>query len=150
MSTYEWKDGVLVDTSLKEGLGNLRLPDRDTNPINWGISVNTPYTKAAFADKIKIDTTKIPKLNANSIFGEDGFGWNEGTLKGLGTIGNLASGLGSLYLGSKQMRLAEDAFKFNKDMANKEYAMALEAYNANKARSESIGSQMQAGSVGTK
>lgn len=148
MSTYKWKNGILIDTSLKEGLGNLRLPNRDVSPTNWGISVNTPYTKAAFADKIKIDATKVPKLNANSIFGEDGFGWNEGTLKGLGTIGNLASGLGSIFLGSKQLGLAKDAFNFNKDMANKEYAMALEAYNANKARSESIGNQMNAGKVG--
>jgi hypothetical protein len=69
-------------------------------------------------------------------------------MSGLGSIGNIASGLGSLYLGNKQLGLAEDTFAFNKDMQNKQYAMAKDAYDKNVARAASVGSQMNAGKVG--
>ena len=99
-------------------------------------------------DKLMLNGTAVNTPEVSSIFGTDGFGLNTGTMKGLGSIGDIASGLGSLYLGSKQLGLAEDKFKFDKDMLNKQYAMAKENYDRQKARSESIGSQMQSGRVG--
>ena len=100
-------------------------------------------------DKLTIGTNPIdvPTIN-NSIFGDDGFGMNQGTLKGLGSIGDIGAGLGKLFLGAKQLGLAEAKFAFDKDMLNKQYAMAKDAYDKQTARSASIGSQMAAGRVG--
>lgn len=76
---------------------------------------------------------------------DSGFGMNMNTI---GTGFNIASGLGSLYLGNKQLGLAEDKFAYDKDMMNKQYAMAKDAYDKQVARAGSIGSQMNAGKVG--
>lgn len=73
------------------------------------------------------------------------------SLGDLGKLGNLASGIGGLassFAAFKQLGLAEDAFKFNKEMKEKEYAMAKDAYDRNVKRATSIGDQMRAGSVG--
>ena len=99
-------------------------------------------------DKLMLGGNQINVPTNNSIFGADGFGLNKGTMQGLGSIGQIGAGLGNLFLGSKQLGLAEDKFEFDKDMLNKQYAMAKENYDRQKARSESIGSQMQSGRVG--
>ena len=99
-------------------------------------------------DKLMLNGTAVNTPEVTSIFGTDGFGLNTGTMKGLGSIGDMASGLGSLYLGSKQLGLAEDTAAFNKDMLTKQYNMAKDAYDKQTARASSIGSQMQAGKVG--
>lgn len=98
-------------------------------------------------DKLMIGTNPIDVPTNNSIFGADGFGFNKGTLQGLGSIGQIGAGLGNLFLGSKQLGLAEDKFAFDKDMLNKQYAMAKDAYDKQTARSASIGNQMQSGKV---
>lgn len=98
--------------------------------------------------KLMLGGNQINVPTNNSIFGTEGFGFNKGTMQGLGSIGQIGAGLGSLFLGAKQLGLAEDKFKFDKDMLNKQYAMAKENYDRQKARSESIGSQMQSGRVG--
>lgn len=98
-------------------------------------------------DKLMIGTNPIDVPTNNSIFGADGFGFNKGTLQGLGSIGQIGTGLGNLFLGSKQLRLAEDKFAFDKDMLNKQYMMAKDAYDKQTARSASIGNQMQSGKV---
>ena len=100
--------------------------------------------------KLMLDGNQISvpeTAEANSLFGAEGFGMNTGTLKGLGSIGNIAQGVGGLYLGSKQLGLAKDKFAFDKDMVNKQYAMAKDAYDKQVARANSIGSQMNAGKV---
>lgn len=99
-------------------------------------------------DKLAIGTNPIDVPTANGMFGADGFGMNAGTLKGLGSIGDIGVGLGKLFLGSKQLGLAEDKFEFDKDMLTKQYAMAKDNYDKQTARSASIGSQMSAGKVG--
>lgn len=99
-------------------------------------------------DKLMIGTNPIDVPTNNSIFGADGFGFNKGTLQGLGSIGQIGAGLGNLFLGSKQLGLAEDKFAFDKDMLNKQYMMAKDAYDKQTARSASIGKQMQSGKVG--
>lgn len=71
-----------------------------------------------------------------------GLGMTGGVLGGLSTLGNT-------FLGYKQYGLAKDAFNFNKDMKEKEYTMAKDAYDRNVTRANSVGSQMQAGSVPT-
>lgn len=83
-----------------------------------------------------------------SLFGDQGFGFNKGTMKGLGQIGDLASGLAGIYFGNKQLGLAEDKFAFDKDMMTKQYNMAKDAYDRKVKRAENIGAQMQAGKVG--
>ena len=72
---------------------------------------------------------------------------NNGTLKGLGSIGNIATGLGGIYLGTKQLGLAKEKFAFDKDMMNKQYAMAKDAYDKQVARAKNIGDQMNVGKV---
>lgn len=81
---------------------------------------------------------------------------SEGFLSGLaskfgfgGNTGSSINGLGNTFLGYKQYGLAKDAFNFNKDMKEKEYTMAKDAYDRNVTRANSVGSQMQAGSVPT-
>lgn len=82
-----------------------------------------------------------------------GFGGNTGSsINGLGMTGGVLGGLstlGNTFLGYKQYGLAKDAFNFNKDMKEKEYTMAKDAYDRNVTRANSVGSQMQAGSVPT-
>ena len=83
----------------------------------------------------------------SSIFGSKGFGMNQGTLQGLGSISNILGGLGGIYLGSKQLGLAKDKFAYDKDMMNKQYAMAKDSYDKQVARANSIDKQMNAGKV---
>lgn len=98
-------------------------------------------------DKLMFEGKQIDAPSTSSLFGAEGFGMNQGTLQGLGSIGDIGAGLGKLFLGAKQLGLAEDKFAFDKDMLNKQYAMAKDAYDKQTARSASIGSQMQLGKV---
>lgn len=78
--------------------------------------------------------------------GDTTLGLDSGTWGNIGAGLNIAQGLAGLYLGNKQLGLAEDQFAFNKDMATKEYALAKDAYDRNVKRAEGIGTQMRAGS----
>lgn len=100
-------------------------------------------------DKLVLDGNQInvPTNTSTGLFGAEGFGMNQGTLQGLGSIGDIGKGLGGIYLGYKQLGLAEDKFAFDKDMMNKQYAMAKDAYDKQVARANNIGSQMNAGKV---
>lgn len=142
MANYKWVNGQLVDTDLGKGLGPLRVDSTqdatNLSPIEMYFGKNTSSYPV-------VPTTTTAH---NSIFGEDGFGFNKGTMQGLGSIGQIGAGLGSLFLGAKQLGLAEDKFKFDKDMLNKQYAMAKDAYDRQTARATSIGDQMNAGKVG--
>jgi len=75
------------------------------------------------------------------------FGLGKNTWSNIGTMGNLALGGLAAYTNWQQLGLAKKAFKFNKDMKQKEYAMAKDAYDRNVARAKSIGDQMRAGKV---
>ena len=143
MANYQWVNGVLVDTDIGKGLGSMRLDSMQE--ANTNLTPTEMYFGKS-PDSYSFKTTP-PSAN-NSIFGTDGFGLNKGTMKGLGSIGDIASGLGSLYLGSKQLGLAEDTAAFNKDMLTKQYNMAKDAYDKQTARASSIGLQMQTGKVG--
>lgn len=81
------------------------------------------------------------------LFGSEGFGMNQGTLKGLGTITDMAAGIGGLVLGAKQLSLAKDKFAYDKQMMDKQYAMAKDSYDKQVARANNVGSQMNAGKV---
>lgn len=78
------------------------------------------------------------------------FGLKNGTWGNIGTGVDAATGLASLYAGMQGLDLAKDQFNFNKDQANKQYAMAKDAYDRNVARADSIGNQMAAGSANLK
>lgn len=69
----------------------------------------------------------------------------------IGNTGSVLGGIGDLanaWTGYQQLGLAKKAFNFNRDMKEKEYAMAKDAYDRQVNRANSIGSQMQAGRVG--
>ena len=105
-----------------------------------------------YVDKGKLmlngEQLAVPETNAGEgLFGAEGFGLNNGTLKGLGSIGNIATGLGGIYLGTKQLGLAKEKFAFDKDMINKQYDMAKDAYDKQVARAKNIGDQMNVGKV---
>lgn len=145
MANYKWVNGQLVDTEIGAGLGNMRVDTPATTAQNPSF-IEDYYGKGTSSFDGTGDST--PVVAADGLFGANGFGMNQGTLKGLGSIGDIGVGLGKLFLGTKQLGLAEDKFAFDKDMLNKQYAMAKDAYDKQTARSASIGSQMTAGKVG--
>lgn len=154
MANYKWVNGELVDTDIGKGLGRFKIDTSTPVDSSTLATTSTPnkYTSMGFGTDTTnttdiTDYTKSSRNMFGDIFGSDGFGMNKGTMQGLGSIGQIGSGIGQLFLGAKQMGLAEDKFEFDKDMLNKQYAMAKENYDRQKARSESIGNQMQSGKV---
>lgn len=75
------------------------------------------------------------------------FGLKDTTWSNIGTLGNLGMGLAGTVAAMEQLNLQKDAFKFNKDMKEKEYGMARDAYDRNVARAAGIGEQMRKGQV---
>lgn len=73
---------------------------------------------------------------------EDYLGMKGSTWQGLGTGVQLGLGALNTWGGLEELGLAKDAFNFNKNMAEKEYAMAKDAYDRNVKRSEHVASQM--------
>lgn len=155
---FEFINGKLVDTDADSGgLGTLTNSNStDVTGSSYTPTVSSPnkYTNMAFGitgDNTTSATDYTPPAS-NSIFGDlfgkDGFGMNKGTMEGLGSIGGIGAGIGKIWLGSKQLGLAEDKFEFDKNMLNKQYDMAKDNYDRQKARAESVGNQMQAGKVG--
>ena len=144
MANYKWVNGQLVDTDLGKGLGSMRIdtPTATENPSY----IEDYYGKGTTT--FDATPSNNPAIATDGLFGPNGFGFNKGTMQGLGSIGDIGVGLGKLFLGAKQLGLAEDKFAFDKDMLNKQYAMAKDAYDKQTARSASIGSQMAAGRVG--
>lgn len=145
---FEFINGQWVNKEGSSGLGSLSSGTTATTTSpntysNMYFGNNTADTTVNTSDYIKPSNSSM----FGDIFGSEGFGLNKGTMQGLGSIGQIGSGIGQLFLGAKQMGLAEDKFEFDKDMLNKQYAMAKENYDRQKARSESIGSQMQSGKV---
>lgn len=156
MANYKWVNGQLVDTELGAGLGSFKVGNSDSVSSNTTIATPNKFTEAYFGatgdNGSTVDLTDYTKSSSNNMFGDlfgsEGFGMNKGTMQGLGSISDIGAGLGKLFLGAKQLGLAEDKFAFDKDMLNKQYAMAKDAYDKQTARSASIGSQMAAGRVG--
>jgi hypothetical protein len=156
MANYKWVNGQLVDTELGAGLGSFKVGNSDSVSSNTTLATPNKFTGAYFGatgdNGSIVDLTDYTKSSSNNMFGDlfgsEGFGMNKGTMQGLGSISDIGAGLGKLFLGAKQLGLAEDKFAFDKDMLNKQYAMAKDAYDKQTARSASIGSQMAAGRVG--
>ena len=92
-------------------------------------------------------TLQPDAIKAPAAAGDTTLGLNNSTWGTIGTIGQLGTGLANAYMGYKNLGLAEDTFAFNKDMMNKQYAMAKDDYDRQVARSSSIGTQMNAGKV---
>lgn len=90
----------------------------------------------------------LPTTNTNLNTSDTGlFGLKNTTWGNIGTAGQLGLGLANTLTAMRQLELQKDAFRFNKDMKNKEYAMAKDAYDRNVARAASIGEQMRKGQV---
>lgn len=98
-------------------------------------------------NKLMLNGQQIDVPQSSGLFGSEGFGMNAGTLKGLGSITDMAAGLGGLFLGAKQLGLAKDKFAYDKQMMDKQYAMAKDSYDRQVARANNIGQQMNAGKV---
>lgn len=75
------------------------------------------------------------------------FGLKDTTWGNIGMAGQLGLGLANTITAMDQLNLQKEAFGFNKDMKNKEYSMAKDAYDRNVARAASIGEQMRKGQV---
>ncbi len=140
----------MPENSFLDGLAQsstYELPKYDFSNNMKGFADN--YTLGNFS--AETPNTSTEPSNALKWFGADGkgglFGLDSNTLNALGKVGSLAGGLAGTYAGFKQLGLAEDAFNFNKELKEKEYAMAKDAYDKNVARAKSVGDQMRAGSV---
>ena len=116
-------------------LGGLNFPYSDGqqqhndifNKLN-GLSINRGNQPSTFMG------------NQQSSSATSGLGLNLPTFQmvgsGLQGLGNIAAGWAAL----KNSRIAEEELKFNKDLANKNYDMSLQAYNDN-VRMYDIGQQ---------
>lgn len=110
------------------------VPINEDGSPNWGGS----YSPSGMGDYTKY-------MNQEGLFG-----LKKGTWGDIGTGVNAVTGLASLYAGLQGLDLARDQLNFNKDQANKQYAMAKDAYDRNVTRADSIGKQMAAGSANLK
>lgn len=128
------------------------------NPYSGRYNPNSQYStlksqNTAFGDYGTQATNKALSSNPNlptagSTGGDTGlFGLKDTTWGNIGMAGQLGLGLANTLTAMDQLRLQKDAFAFNKDMKNKEYAMAKDAYDRNVARAASIGEQMRKGQV---
>ena len=76
-----------------------------------------------------------------------GFMDSIGGVKGIGTGLSALSSLGGYFNAKESNALTKDSLNFNKGMANKEYAMAKDAYDRQVKRASNVGDQMNAGKV---
>ncbi len=137
-----------LNSNLNYNLGNYTgLAENFGNSLGSnGRSYN--YSGSSMADR-RGNTIRDGASSGLGGIGSDTTGG--GFLDNLSGWGDLAAGLGGLassFAAYKQLGLAEDTFKFNKDMKTKEYAMAKDAYDKNVKRAASVGEQMRAGKVG--
>ncbi len=90
----------------------------------------------------------ILDTGANGIQGTDSFlGLDNSTWDGIGSGIQIGTGLMNAFTGMKQLGLQKDAFNFNKQMQEKQFGLAKDAYDRAVKRADSIGSQMNAGKV---
>jgi hypothetical protein len=90
----------------------------------------------------------ILDVGANGIQGTDSFlGLDNNTWGGIGSGIEIGTGVLNTLTGMKQLGLQKDAFNFNKQMQEKQYGLAKDAYDRAVKRADSIGNQMQAGKV---
>lgn len=124
---------------------------QSTNPLNLTNGETAVYTQnqqPQYDFSSIINSSQIASSPYADYMNQEGlFGLTNGTWGNIGTMGKLGTGLANAYLGYKNYGLAQDTFAFNKDMKEKEYAMAKDAYDRQVARASSIGNQMQAGAV---
>lgn len=92
------------------------------------------------------DTWSVTDLKTGKILDQSGKTGLD-TFRNIGIVSDAVTGLVGIDLGYKQLGLGKDKFAFDKDMMNKQYAMAKDAYDKNIQRSDSIGSQMSSGKV---
>ena len=85
--------------------------------------------------------------NPGGINNDSTLGVSNSTWGAVSDIASIGTGLAGAYLGNKQLNLAQDKFDFDKDMMQKQYGMAKDAYDKQVKRAAGIGAQMQAGKV---
>jgi hypothetical protein len=148
----ELKSGLADRLSGGNKMNTWRFGDSGQKQVYSGsvydTSVMTPEGWQAFGasggtvdgDKLMLGDQKLGELNTVDNAGGS-------TLGSVGAGLDIAGGLANAYIGYKNYGLQKDKFAFEKDMANKEYAMAKDAYDRNVKRAGSVGSQMQAGAV---
>lgn len=121
----------------KTGTYNNGLAFSSVQNNNQGYAANWDNQAADFGG-----TSNYGTQTGDGLFGIDNQQWGN-----IGQAGQLGLGLANAYSGYKNMQLKRDAFDFNKDMKQKEYAMAKDAYDRQIRRATSIGDQMRAGQV---
>ena len=119
------------------------------NPFAYGYEDNTTSVIPEYMKSENSVVTSNPSIFNNNQVPQttptfmDSIGGLQGV--GLGIEG--LSAIGNYFNASKANKLAEKGLAFNMDMANKQYAMAKDAYDKNVARAKSVGDQMNAGKV---
>lgn len=111
------------------------MPQRDYTYNRFGVKLGNVDLGAA--QGLAEDSVNIN--NDSTFLGMDNNQW-----KGAGTLADIGMGAMQTWTAMQQLGLAKDAFKFNKDMKQKEYGMARDAYDKNVARRESVSNQMRA------
>lgn len=136
--------------------GNLDgLAGWSINPWSGQNSANSQYSllnnqTKEFGDYGTNLTNGSLKSNQNLSSTDSGmFGLKDSTWGNIGTIGQLGLGALSAYTNWGQLELAKDAFSYNKEMKDKEYAMAKDAYDRRIAKGTSITEQINAGATGS-
>ena len=104
-------------------------------PAGWGPAMAYNDDDDSFANRLTQGHMGIPGFDPLKPKGPgSGFGWNMDTMnmlgKGLGGLGNLASGWAAI----KGLGIAEDELEENKRQYNQNYAQQLRAFEGDRTR----------------
>lgn len=120
---------------------NGRTPTTGSTSSNKSSSGLPPYTEYLSPQSQKYYDLEHRKLDVEEkALKANEFGANMGTAKFAFSVG---TDLLNAWNSFKQLDLQKEAFKFNKDMATKEFNLAKESYDRKKKRSQGIAAAMR-------
>lgn len=141
----------MKDYSNMGGLAGSQFNLLNNQTSDFG-TLGTSLTDDALSSNSNIPTNQGFGAGFKGALGIDGkgglFGLNGDTWGTIGDVGNLGLGLAETLAGFDQLALAKKITNANIRDKDRAYAMAKDAYDRNKARADSISSQMNAGKVG--
>lgn len=97
------------------------------DPIDWFSTTNPRIMNNS---TLQFNPSSLSSNNSwGDIFNRDNLGLAMGGLQGLGSILGAFGSMGQNKIMKKNLKLARDQFNFQKDLANKNYANELSAFN---------------------